>query len=249
MDELFEVIAEDDDFLVVNKPAGLVCHPTKGDIYSSLISRARLYLKAAEPSHLINRLDRETSGIVVLAKSIQVAAQLRKQWEKREVDKEYLAIVHGHLERPFVRVSAPLAKDHESRVAIKDKVAPEGTSAETLVIRQKLFEREGKPFSLARLVPLTGRKHQLRIHLSHIGHPIVGDKIYGGDESLYLDFVVGKLTPEQSRRLLTEHHALHANLLSFDWFGARRTYACDPERWFLNFTKKPASNLLPNLLE
>jgi 23S rRNA pseudouridine1911/1915/1917 synthase len=249
MEPLFEVIAEDDDFLVINKPAGLVCHPTKGDIYSSLISRARLYLKSAEPPHLINRLDRETSGIVVVAKSTPVAAQLRKQWEKREVDKEYVAIVHGHLERAFVRVSAPLAKDDESRVAIKDRVASEGTSAETLVIRQKLFEREGKPYSLTRLVPLTGRKHQLRIHLSHTGHPIVGDKIYGGDETLYLDFVAGKLTPEQSRRLLTPHHALHAKLLSFDWFGARRTYTCEPEEWLLNFLKKPASNLLPNLLE
>src|SRR5438067_1901347 len=137
MEELFEIIAEDDDFLVINKPAGLVCHPTKGDVYSSLISRARLYLNTVETPHMINRLDRETSGIVVVAKSVDVAARLRKQWENRQVEKEYLAIVHGHLQPAFLRISAPLAKDFESRVAIKDKVDPGGAASETIVVRQK----------------------------------------------------------------------------------------------------------------
>src|SRR5690349_4357589 len=97
MDQLFEIIAEDDDFLIINKPAGLVCHPTKGDIYSSLISRARIYLNAVESLHMVNRLDRETSGIVIVAKKVEVAARLRRQWESREIEKEYLAIVHGPL--------------------------------------------------------------------------------------------------------------------------------------------------------
>src|SRR4051812_8972774 len=177
MEQLFEVIAEDDDFLVINKPAGLVCHPTKGGVYSSLISRARLYLSGDEPPHMINRLDRETSGIVIVAKTVQVAARLRKQWEFREIEKEYLAIVHGKLPAKMLRISAPLTKDTDSRVAIKDKVALEGDPSETLVIRRRIFNREGRDFSLVRLMPLTGRKHQLRIHLSHIGHPIIGDKL------------------------------------------------------------------------
>ncbi len=235
MEELFKIIAEDDDFLVINKPAGLVCHPTKGDVYSSLISRARFYLNADESPHMVNRLDRETSGIVIVAKKVEAAARLRKQWECREIEKEYLAIVHGALPAKLLKISAPLGKDSDSRVAIKDKVTPEGAPSETLVIRRRIFNREGQDFSVVRLIPLTGRKHQLRIHLSHIGHPIVGDKLYGGDENLYLDFVQGNLSEEQSIRLLTKNHALHAGMVCFEWFGSRRTYTCSPEKWFLKF--------------
>src|SRR5262245_42669996 len=95
MQKLFEVVAEDEDFLVINKPAGLVCHPTKGDEYSSLVSRARLYLGNCATPHMINRLDRETSGLVVVAKNLESAVRLRQLWESRAVEKEYMAIVHG----------------------------------------------------------------------------------------------------------------------------------------------------------
>src|SRR5688572_25764301 len=96
MDQLLNVVFEDENLLVVNKPAGLICHPTKGDEYSSLISRSRLYLKTPTNPHMMNRLDRETSGIVVFGKKDEQAGQLRKMWEKRTVTKEYEAIVHGH---------------------------------------------------------------------------------------------------------------------------------------------------------
>src|SRR3569833_1384603 len=108
MERLFEIIGEDDDFLVINKPAGLVCHPTKGDVYSSLISRVRLYLKTEETPHMINRLDRETSGIVVVAKQAAAAAMLRKLWASRQVQKEYLALVHGHPEKTSFIIDAPI---------------------------------------------------------------------------------------------------------------------------------------------
>src|SRR5437899_11807296 len=97
MERLFEVIHEDAELLVINKPAGLRCHPTKGDIYSSLISRVRLHLGAGSPAHLVNRLDRETSGVVIVAKTDLAARTLRKIWEGRQVAKEYLAIVHGRV--------------------------------------------------------------------------------------------------------------------------------------------------------
>src|SRR3984885_12032156 len=90
---MLDIIYEDTDLLVVNKSAGLVCHPTKGDELSSLISRVRLYLRA--PAHLVNRLDRETSGVTVVAKNSAAAGELGKLWECRSVQKEYLAIVHG----------------------------------------------------------------------------------------------------------------------------------------------------------
>src|SRR5207237_4651319 len=99
LEKLFPVIHEDDALLVINKPAGLVCHPTKTDAYSSLISRVRLYLTGPLRPHLINRLDRETSGVVLVAKSDATALQLRRIWEQRDVKKFYLAIVHGHIEQ------------------------------------------------------------------------------------------------------------------------------------------------------
>jgi 23S rRNA pseudouridine1911/1915/1917 synthase len=235
MERLFEIIGEDDDFLVINKPAGLVCHPTKGDVYSSLISRVRLYLKTKETPHMINRLDRETSGIVVVAKQVAAAAMLRKLWASRQVQKEYLAVAHGHPEKTSFIIDAPIGPDPSSAVAIKDAVVSTGSPAETRVFVRRRFFHDGRPFSLVRLLPTTGRKHQLRIHLSHAGHPIVGDKLYGGDESLYLAFVKDSLTVEQKARLIFANHALHAGLLKFEWHGARRTYACPPETWFQSF--------------
>jgi 23S rRNA pseudouridine1911/1915/1917 synthase len=236
VEHLFDVVAEDEDFLVINKPAGLVCHPTKGDVYSSLVSRTRLYLRGAE-THLINRLDRETSGIVIVAKNLDGGARLRTLWEAGAVQKEYVAIVHGEL-RGTITIDAPLGPDRESRVAIKDRVVTEGSAAVTQVFPLKQFGRGARRFSLLRIVLLTGRKHQIRIHLSHIGHPIVGDKIYGEDENLYLDFVQQGLSAEQKSRLMTENHCLHAGHVAFELFGVNRSYYCGPEAWFKDFVKE-----------
>ena len=241
MRHLFDVISEDDEFLVINKPAGLVCHPTKGDIYSSLISRARLYLGSEGEPHMINRLDRETSGVVIIAKTAESNSGLRKLWDSRAVQKEYFAIVHGEFSGARL-IDAPIGPDEESVVGIKDRVRSDGAESRTQVFGVKTFEREGKIFSLVRVVLLTGRKHQIRIHLSYIGHSIVGDKIYGGDETLYLALVKDELTPEKKAVLITEHQCLHAAAVSFEWFGQTRTYQCEPEPWFSEFAqmKRPA---------
>jgi 23S rRNA pseudouridine1911/1915/1917 synthase len=92
---LFEIIYEDRELLVINKPAGLVCHPTKTGEYSSLISRARLHLGPGSHPQLVNRLDRETGGVTLVAKSRDAARELRRIWENRQVEKDYRAIVHG----------------------------------------------------------------------------------------------------------------------------------------------------------
>src|SRR5881628_3117509 len=100
LERLFAIIHEDPDLLVINKPAGLVCHPTKTDEYSSLIGRVRLYLGQELSPHLINRLDRETSGVVIVAKNSETAGKLGKIWETRAVLKAYLATVHGQVLEP-----------------------------------------------------------------------------------------------------------------------------------------------------
>jgi 23S rRNA pseudouridine1911/1915/1917 synthase len=285
LENLFDIIHEDAGLLVINKPAGLVCHPTKGDEFSSLISRIRLYLKTVpqcgmkletppapgpQPSafslrpSLVNRLDRETSGIVIVAKNSVIAGELGKIWEARAVVKEYLAIVHGHVRDDHGLIDAPLGKDERSIVAVKDCVRPGGAPAQTEFWVERRFSQSlagrscrsawtrdstSQPivpapssilhspssFSLLRVTPRTGRKHQIRIHLAHLGHPIVGDKLYGGDEDLYMALVENRLTPEQIARLILPHQALHACALRFLWRGRPMEFCCDPEPWFKKF--------------
>jgi 23S rRNA pseudouridine1911/1915/1917 synthase len=234
-DPLVSVLHEDGDLLVVNKPAGLVCHPTKGDAFSSLISRARLHAGGSASVHLINRLDRETSGVILLAKNSFVAGEMGKLLVDRATRKEYLAIVQGQVAVEAGVIEEPLGRDDSSDVAIKDRVRADGAAARTEFFRLRCFERDGRAFTLLRVEPHTGRKHQIRIHLAHIGHPIVGDKIYGGDEQLYLEFIRGRLTPEQRGQLILPHHALHAGRLAFHWRGRDWEFAASPEEWFRAF--------------
>lgn len=236
MTGLFAIIHEDPELLVINKPADLVCHPGKNGDLSSLIGRVRLHLAHTDiRPHLVNRLDRETSGVILVAKGDQAARELRRLWETRRVHKEYLALVHGHVLEERGTIDAALGKDVHSRVAIKDCVRSDGAAASTAFEVSRRFERAGMPYTLLRVLPHTGRKHQIRIHLAWHGHPIVGDKLYGGDEDNYLALVEGRLTAEQRSRLILPHHALHARALRFDWRNQTLGFSCEPERWFTDF--------------
>jgi 23S rRNA pseudouridine1911/1915/1917 synthase len=233
MVSLFEILHEDADLLVLRKPAGLVCHPTKGDVYSSLVSRVRIHL-GFEP-HMIHRLDRETGGVMVFAKTDEAGAELRALWAAGLVTKEYIALVRGRMPLGDGAMDAPLGREVTSAVAIKDCVRPDGSSARTRWRCERHIEREEGVYSRVRVWLDTGRKHQIRIHLAHLGYPIVGDKLYGGDERIYLEFVVGRLTEAQQRFLHVPYHALHAERLWFPWKGGESGFVAAPEPWFTDF--------------
>jgi 23S rRNA pseudouridine1911/1915/1917 synthase len=207
-EQLLDIIYEDDRLLVMNKPANLVCHPTKDGPLSSLIGRARAYLGRDE-AFMVNRLDRETSGVMLVAKDAAMAAQLHRAFLKKQVIKEYLAIVHGRIAGEHGTIDAPIGFARGREVAIKRGVEADGQPALT----EWWVEKRAARFTMLRVRLHTGRAHQIRVHLAHIGHAVVGDKIYGGDERLYLGFIETGMTLELLEKLLLPRQALHAERL------------------------------------
>ncbi len=196
-------VFEDERLLVINKPGDVVCHPSKAGPWSSLVGAVKEG-KGFEKSHLIFRLDRETSGVVLFAKDERMASRLQKAMQAHKIRKSYLTILTGHLDAP-VTVDQPLGDDMASPVFIKTCVRPDGKPAVTH------FEpvSVGNGFTFSRVRIETGRKHQIRAHAQWIGHMVVGDKIYGPDACCYLDFIDRGYTPELAAKLLMPRQALH----------------------------------------
>jgi 23S rRNA pseudouridine1911/1915/1917 synthase len=202
------IIYEDERLLVVNKPGDVVCHPSKAGPWSSLVGALREYTRLPT-MHLVFRLDRETSGVVVLAKDAAMASRLQVAMQERTVGKTYLAILTGELREP-VTVNQPLGDDVTTPVFIKSAVVPEGQPSVThfMPLAWSSGVHAGA-FTLARVVTETGRKHQIRAHAQWLGYSLVGDKIYGPDARLYLDFVDHGWTDALAEKLLLPRQALH----------------------------------------
>ena len=222
----FRIIDETDDYIVVDKPPYLLIHPTKPDGHPTLWKELRdlLAYEIANGGQvsIVNRLDRETSGLVLVAKNAAMARKFGLLMQRQGFHKEYLAIVCGWPDWDERTVDAPLdrqGKHQESAIWLKQMIHPAGAPAQTEFQVERRFTRStsaGEKFALIRAIPHTGRTHQIRVHLASIGHPIVGDKIYGPNERLYLQFIETGWTPELERQLLLPRHALHSTKLAIE---------------------------------
>lgn len=222
----FAIIAETADCLVVEKPPFLLAHPTKPDgprtLWNELKELLAFELANGGQISIVNRLDRETSGLVLVAKTSAAARRYGMLMQEQRLEKEYLATVWGWPTWDERMVDAPLLRQGQvqpSAIWLKRMIHPAGAPAETSFRVEKRFLKSttaGDKFSLIRAKPRTGRTHQIRVHLASLGHPVVGDKIYGPQEQLYLRFIETGWTNELARQLLLPRHALHSARLAIE---------------------------------
>lgn len=180
------VIARGDGWLAVDKPAGMPVHPVNSVRENSLIRMLRRQ-EGIEGLRLTHRLDRETTGVLLIAENAATASVLSTAFERGRVEKDYLAIVAGVVGDEEGVIDLPIGEAAGSRVFVRRAVVEGGERALT----RWRVERPMGAATLLRLFPETGRRHQLRVHLEAIGHPILGDALYGKDDREYLDLVSG----------------------------------------------------------
>ena len=195
---------EDDDVVVVDKPAGMVVHPAPGNWTGTLVNalkgRGEPLAAGSDPSRegIVHRLDKETSGLLLVAKSDRAHRALGAAMAQRRISRRYAALCWGHLDRDQVTVDKPMARDPRNRQRMA--IVPEGKPAKTAFVRLARFDVG----DLLRAHLFTGRTHQIRVHMAAIGHPVLGDDVYGGGGG---------------RRLVSlppKRHFLHAAWLMFD---------------------------------
>ncbi len=207
-----DILYEDEYLVIVNKPANMVVHPAKGYQHGTLVN-AMLYHCQSQLSKsddivrpgVVHRLDKDTTGVIIMAKEDEAHWRLSLQFERRTIHKEYIAVVEGEFELDSDRIEAPIGM-HPSirmRYAVREGI---GRPAATVY---QVIERL-KGFTFVRLFLETGRTHQLRVHMSHLRHPIVGDTLYGAR-----NITVGQLFGTDDKTLIMPRFALHAQKIQF----------------------------------
>lgn len=218
VDPRYSVLYEDSNLLVINKSGNLPCHPA-GRYFSHTLWAA-LRERGIEIPEFVNRLDRETSGIVLVSQSPSVANRLRAQFRGQKVDKEYIVFVEGDFPNELTAngwlahdFCSPVRKKRSFTIGTQDD-PPDDPLAEWSETSFTLKSvRDG--ISCLSVQPRTGRTHQIRATLSSLGFPVVGDKLYGVDDRLFLRFCEGTLTADDWGKLRIKRQALHASRLSF----------------------------------
>ncbi len=222
----FRIIDESEDWIIVDKPAPLIVHPANLKPEPTLLGgleQLLVYeLKNGASLGIVTRLDRETSGVVLVSKHLQAARELGWIFEKRQAKKQYLAIVKGWPKQDEWECAEPIIRAAElglSAIWVRQVVSSVGRDCRTRFEVERRFERKEGRFSLVRCFPETGRMHQIRVHLANGGFPIVGDKLYAGDGTEYLEWMATGWSPELQQRLILPRHALHAVSLEIPWAG------------------------------
>lgn len=219
-----DILFEDDDLIVINKADDIIVHPARGNLSGTIINALAYHFQHRSDGALssvgeefarpgvVHRLDRHTTGVMVAAKSDTAHWRLGKQFEHRQIEKRYLAVVHGQMEPYADVVEFPLGKHPIQREKYAVRWDETGKPSITLYRVREIYE----DFSLVELELKTGRTHQIRIHLSHLGYPIVGDDMYSGKHLTYGDVTGPKGTSEHGpREPLMTRQALHAAMLGF----------------------------------
>ncbi len=211
-----EIVYEDDHLLAINKAAGIICHPARGDQTGTLANALAYYANSLSHGEdpfrpgIVHRLDKHTTGIMLVAKTDEAHWRLSLQFERRTVQKTYLAVVHGNPHLDADTIDAPIGVHPVVREKFAVMVRQNKIDlARSAITRYVVGERYGD-YALVQLFPKTGRTHQLRVHMSHIGHPIVGDTMYGGRPVSEFD-ILGRGSVEP----LFVHQALHAWRIQF----------------------------------
>lgn len=210
------ILHEDRWIVVVDKPAGLAVHPAGRRVYGTLIHFLHQRYRHDDPAHdvvprLLHRIDRETSGVLASGLEEVTHGQIRKQFEERTVTKTYLAVVRGRPPQNEGVIDAPIGPARGTEIRLKLEARDDGQSALTEYTVRDSNDR----YSLVELRPKTGRTHQLRVHMEAVGCPLVGDKMYGQPDSVFLEYLGGELSEATRERLVLDRHALHASALEF----------------------------------
>jgi 23S rRNA pseudouridine1911/1915/1917 synthase len=212
-----DVLYEDEFLAIINKPADMVVHPAKGHWSGTLVNA--LQFRFGQLSHvsgdyrpgIVHRLDRDTSGVILIAKDEQAHRDLTYQFERRKIFKEYLAITAGVLDRDSDYIERRIS--HHPHDRVKMVVTDHEDDSKDACSYYEVIERF-RGFSFCRIQPRTGRTHQIRVHLASIGCPVLADKAYGGRDCLRLSDLVQDLDPERDEMLMPRQ-ALHAGRLRF----------------------------------
>lgn len=251
----FKVIAESADWIVVDKPAPLIVHPANRKPEPTLLGGLEKLLayemETGACLAIVNRLDRDTSGLVLVAKSREAARELGGIFERREAKKEYIAIVVGWPEQESWECREPILRagvTSESLIWVRQQVNAAGRPCHTRFRVEKRFERAGEKFARLRCSPETGRMHQIRVHLAHGGFPIVGDKLYLNDGEEYIEWMANGWTTALEKKLLLPRHALHAASLEIPWYGETIRWEAPLPRDLIEFSNDHAISLTPDVV-